>query len=121
MQRTLDGEQLGQTVQTFANVNVAYTDQLTNGLQWTLRSLATYTGSIDNKALDAQPHDLTDDFIVVEAFADLESADSSWLVTSWVKNVFDEDYIIGARSTVDNGGGVPGQPRTLGVSGRYRF
>jgi iron complex outermembrane receptor protein len=121
VQRTLDGQQLGQTAQTFANVTVAYTDHFTNGLQWTLRSLATYTGSIDNKALDAQPHDLADDSTVVEAFADLESADSSWLVTLWLKNVFDDDYIIGARSTVDNGGGVPGQPRTVGVSGRYRF
>jgi iron complex outermembrane receptor protein len=121
VQRTLDGQQLGRAAQTDANVTVAYSDHFSNGLQWTARALTTYTGSIDNEALDAQPNDLTDDSTLVEAFFDVESVESSWLVTLWVKNVFDEDYILGGRSTLEDGGGIPGQPRTFGVSGRYRF
>lgn len=121
VQRTLDGQQLGQAAQTTANLTIAYTDNFTNGLQWSLRALTSYTGSIDNEALDVQLYDLTDDSTVVETFFDLKSADNSWLVSLWVKNLFNEDYIVGGRSTLDDGGGIPGQPRTFGVSGRYWF
>lgn len=121
VQRTLDGEQLGQAAQTTANLTAAYTDHFSNGLQWTARALTTYTGSIDDRALKVQLNDLTDDSAVVEAFFDLESADRSWLVSLWVKNLFDDDYITGGRSTLGDGGGIPGQPRTYGISGRYRF
>jgi len=121
VQRTLDGEQLGDAPQTTANATVAYSDNFSNGMQWTLRTLATYSGSINDDVLSEQPNKVNGDYFVMDGFFDLQGADRGWQASLWVKNLLDRDYIVGGWSTLDEGGGIPGQPRTFGVTGRYRF
>ena len=79
-----------------------------------------YKGSTSGGALGIQ--DATDSYAIYNARIGVGNAGDTWMVTLWSRNLFDKYYFPAAYQ----GGNGPwvrsvGMPRTIGITGEYKF
>lgn len=87
------------------------------GGDWSYRS--SYNSAADNSAVG-----VVQGYTITNARAGIRSADGRWDVYGWVRNLFDNDYYVRRGLAAFNTGyliAAIGDPRTGGVTGRFRF
>jgi iron complex outermembrane receptor protein len=102
------------------NGGVDYSHDLAGNLKLQLGLDGNYKGSTSGGAVGVQA--ATAAYAVYNARIALGNADDTWTVTLWSRNLFDKYYYPAAYQ----GGNGPyvrsvGMPRTIGITGEYRF
>ena len=97
-----------------------YTHDLAGNLTARVGVDGNYKGETSGGAIGVQG--ATAAYAVFNARIGLGNADDTWSVTLWSRNVFDKYYYPAAYQ----GGNGPyvrsvGMPRTIGITGEYRF
>ncbi len=128
----LSGKRLNFTSPWSLNLNATYTYGLQNGMEISARAEYAYRDDVFFFP-DLDPDATADGYSLVNASLGLSSADGSWDVLLWAKNLLDEDYLEGAARNRDasnpNFGGTPaegyrvtvGAEATYGLTLKYRF
>jgi iron complex outermembrane receptor protein len=99
---------------------VEYSHDLANNIKGFIGIDGNYKGSTTGGAVGMQG--ATAAYSVYNARLGFGNADDTWSVTLWSRNLFDKYYYPAAYQ----GGNGPyirsvGMPRTVGLSGEYRF
>ena len=127
----ITGERAGQLPEWSLVVNSEYAIPLGSGTEIYFRGLLKAESEYYSQALD---RDL-DSYLTLDVFAGWRSVADSWDLMLWAKNLFDESAWLGALPLEEvpdysNGGTLVNsythvtsqlQPRTVGVTGVYRF
>ncbi len=128
----VDGENISGEPEWSFSLNSEYYIPL-QSTEFYLRGLYKYTGDRDNQDADAGLGNVTDEFEalhVINGFVGLRSADYSWDVNVWVKNLLDEDEVTWQRGPdqfdiAASGGSYTNQnifpERSFGLTARYNF
>jgi iron complex outermembrane receptor protein len=129
----VDGENIGGEPEWSASLNSEYYFPLQNNTEVYIRGLYKFNGERDNITASAGIGDVTDEFSsynLVDLFIGWRSADQTWDVNVFSKNLFDEDEVIlqNGPDQYDQqlGGGSYTQTnilqeRTIGVTTLYNF
>ena len=128
----LEGERAGRLPEWSGTAHTEFWQPLGSGdMQWYVRSLIKAESEFYSQGLK---EDL-DSYAFMDLFAGLRSADRTWDVSLWVKNITDEEARIEVLKSpplpdFENGGDVENpyefvrtqlEPRTVGVTGSYHF
>ncbi len=136
----IDGDALGGEPEYSASVNSEFYVPISE-MELYLRGLYKYTGERDNTDASAGIGNVMnkfEDHHIVNLYTGIRSADYSWDVTLWVKNVFDSDEVTyqQAADQYDKAATVAANPaningsythpniqkeRSFGVTARYNF
>ena len=104
------------------NGSINYVGSISDSLNWLAYLDFRW---VDERFLEVtnQPADTADAYAVVNASFGILSADETWDVSVWVKNLTDEDYLVYINNLPGPGFSlnVFGEQRTAGVSFSYNF
>ncbi|HZD52828.1 MAG TPA: TonB-dependent receptor [Woeseiaceae bacterium] len=116
----LQGKRPVNTPEWNAHALLRYERQLGGGPSLVLASDVSW---VDDRFLEAtaQPFDRAEDYYLVNARIGLVGRDSRWEAEVWGKNVFDEVYLTYINNISFFKLDVFGEPRSYGLSLRYRF
>jgi iron complex outermembrane receptor protein len=114
------GIELPQSPKLQLNGGVDYERDVSGNLKIRFGFDGNYKGSTSGGALGLQ--DATDSYAIVNARIGVGNADDTWTVTLWSRNLLDKYYFPAAYQ----GGNGPwirsvGMPRTIGITGEYKF
>jgi iron complex outermembrane receptor protein len=114
------GIELPQSPKWQLNGGVDYERDVSGNLKVSFGLDGNYKGRTSGGALGLQ--DATDSYAIYNARIGLGNADDTWKITLWSRNLFDKYYYPAAYQ----GGNGPwvrsvGMPRTIGISGEYKF
>ncbi len=135
----LPGDNLSNAPETVVTASLSYTPELGNTGLSGLFYVDTRLTDDFNTGSDLFPEKFQESFVVVNARVGVRGADERWGIELWAQNLFDVNYqqvafnspFQGARSRaeVQSFGGTANQlfssflaePRTYGITGRFRF
>ncbi len=139
----LPGDNLSNAPEHVATASLTYTPELGNTGLSGLFYIDTRLTSDYNTGSDLFPEKEQDGFFLVNARVGIRGADQRWSLELWAQNLFDEEYQQGAFNAPFQGAnsraqvqafGAPGfasanqiftsflaEPRTYGLTGRFRF
>ena len=114
------GKELAQSPHWQLNGGADYSHAMGANLKFRVGFDANYKGSTVGSAGRIQ--DSTDSYTVFNARAGISNANDTWSVMLWSRNLFDRYYFPAAYQ----GGNGPwarsaGMPRTIGITGEYKF
>ena len=136
----LPGDNLSNAPRHVATASVAYTPTIGNsGLSALFYLDSRLTGDF-NTGSDLFPEKEQDSFLVVNGRIGIRGPDERWSLEVWAQNLLDEDYSqvafnlpfqgggtraqvqqFGAQSSTTLFGAYLAEPRTFGITGRFRF
>ena len=129
----IDGEELGGEPEFSASLNSEWYMPVMDNMEWYVRGLYKYTDDRNNIDASAGIGPVASQFeshSVFNLYTGLRSADYSWDVSVWAKNLFDSDEVVFQTSSdqydlAASGGSYTQtniqQERTIGVTARYNF
>lgn len=133
----LSGKDLNYNSPWTANLNATWSSSFGNGIGWWVRGEVAYKDEVYFFP-DLDPDLTADDYTLVNASIGIRSADDTWEIMLWGKNIFDEEYLRNGSRNRDAGsadfasavgGPLPvegyrvtaGDEASYGVSLKYRF
>ena len=119
----LTGNQLTQAPEWQYNVSGQYVFPVSNSLEVTARADYKWQSEVYFDFYN-NPMNTQDAYGLMNATLSLGSQDTSWTLSAWVRNAFDERYVSqGTTTTSANPArtGSIGMPRMYGVKLDYRF
>ena len=119
-----DGNSIGGSPDASVNLGIAYTINVSSGLDLTLASNYYWQDEYYARNFNAD-RDIVDSWEVWNASARLESTDGNWYADAWIKNILDEDYVTGQYLTSAVSNLFTNQfildPQTYGVTLGYNW
>ncbi len=123
VQPALPGNQMSFAPKWSGGVAATYERPINASLKWRTNIGAKYMSDY-NTGSDLNPLKKQDAYALVDARIGIGSANDSWALELWGKNVFDEEYIqVGFDATLQTGtvDAFLGDPRLYGVTFRMNF
>jgi outer membrane receptor protein involved in Fe transport len=129
----IDGEEVGGEPEFSASLNSEWYMPVMDNMEWYVRGLYKFTDDRNNIDASAGIGPVADQFeshSVFNLYTGVRSADYSWDVSVWAKNLFDSDEVVFQTSSdqydlAASGGSYTQtniqQERTIGVTARYNF
>lgn len=119
-----DGNSIGGSPDASVNLGIAYTINVSSGLDLTLASNYYWQDEYYARNFNAD-RDIVESWEVWNASARLESTDGNWYADAWIKNILDEDYVTGQYLTSAVSNLFTNQfildPQTYGVTLGYNW
>ena len=124
IEEDLDGNQLQNSPEYSVSIGAQYTFYLPQNNTLDLRVDYYWQDEMSARMFN-KPVDKIDSWDVWNAQANLRSADESWYVRAYVKNIKDEDHLVGMYLTDPSSGLFTNvfaiEPRTFGLAVGYNF
>lgn len=124
LETQLDGNRLPNSPEFSVNLGVAYSWQISNGMELTAATNYYWQDEFYTRVFNAT-NDLVDSWDVWNATLTLFSADGTWFTEAWGRNLNDDDHVTGQYLGDQNVGLATNQfllePRTFGVTFGYNF
>ena len=124
LEANLDGNQLPNAPEFSVNLGAGYTWYLSNGMELTAATNYYWQDEFYTRVFNTV-NDQVDEWDVWNATLTLFSADGSWFVEAWGRNLQDEDHITGQYLGDQNVGLATNQfllePRMYGLTLNYSF